>query len=403
MAIIDFVDWNPQNNSVFAYRFPETNLSTYTQLVVRESQEAVLFSKGQIMGKFGAGRHTLSTENLPILRNLFGIPFGGRNPFTAEVYFVNKTAPLNINWRTDAMRITDPEYNAMIPLYAEGRYGLKVKDAERFLVQLVGTRMNFTAAELTDHFMGELVTRTKSAILMFMNSNRVGLNYVSAHLDDLSRFIGDPLREFWENYGFNLEGFYVNTIDIDTRTAEGKRISEAIADRSTQNIAGYTWQQKQSFEVTNNATANGGGMSGILAAAMLTGGLGGGIGGGMMQQNYNQGLQQGGMGMQQGGMMGGQGMQQGGMMGGQPVMMRRDIFCAKCGRKRSADIRFCSNCGKEYNPCPNCGSDNLDNAKRCLKCGAMFQSAPVMMNTCSRCGNPITPGTKFCPTCGNKI
>ena len=400
MAIIDFVDWNPQSNSVFAYRFPETNLSTYTQLVVRESQEAVLFSKGAIMGKFGPGKHTLSTENLPILRQFYGLPFGGRNPFTAEVYFVNKTAPLNIDWTTDSMRINDPDYNAMIPLYAKGRYGLKVQDAERFLVQLVGTRMNFTAAELTDHFMGELVTRTKSAIINFMQYNRVGLSYISGHLDDLSRSLREPLAEFWENYGFHLEGYYINTIDVDTRTPEGKKISEAIADRSTQNIAGYTWQQKQSFEVANNATANGGGMSGILAAAMLTGGLGGQgggmMGGGLLQQNYNQGLQQGGY--QQGGY------QQGGyQQGGQPVMMRRDIFCAKCGKKRPADVRFCSNCGKEYNPCPNCGSDNLESARRCVKCGAMFQSNPVMMNACSRCGNPVTPGTKFCPNCGNAI
>ena len=89
MAIIDLVKWNPESSvNVYAWRFPETNLSTYTQLIVHESQEAVLFSKGQVVGKFGPGKHTLSTENLPILRSLFGLPFGGKNPFTAEVWFV---------------------------------------------------------------------------------------------------------------------------------------------------------------------------------------------------------------------------------------------------------------------------------------------------------------------------
>jgi membrane protease subunit (stomatin/prohibitin family) len=81
MAIIDFVKWNPiGSQTVYAYKFPATNLSTYTQLIVQESQEAVLFSKGQIVGKFGPGKHTLNTENIPLLRNLFGIPFGGKNP-----------------------------------------------------------------------------------------------------------------------------------------------------------------------------------------------------------------------------------------------------------------------------------------------------------------------------------
>ncbi|MBK8365121.1 MAG: SPFH domain-containing protein [Bacteroidetes bacterium] len=97
-SIIDFVKWDTRpEEQLFAWKFPETNLSTYTQLIVSESQEAILFSKGQVVGKFGPGKHTLNTENLPILRNLFGIPFGGKNPFTAEVWFVNKLMPLNLD------------------------------------------------------------------------------------------------------------------------------------------------------------------------------------------------------------------------------------------------------------------------------------------------------------------
>lgn len=46
MAFIDVVDWQPQSNDIFAWRFPNENLSTATQLIVRESQEAVFFSKG---------------------------------------------------------------------------------------------------------------------------------------------------------------------------------------------------------------------------------------------------------------------------------------------------------------------------------------------------------------------
>ena len=61
MAFIDMVEWKPQSNDIFAWRFPESNLSTATQLIVRESQEAVFFSKGQILGKFGPGKHKLTT------------------------------------------------------------------------------------------------------------------------------------------------------------------------------------------------------------------------------------------------------------------------------------------------------------------------------------------------------
>src|SRR5664279_2303426 len=167
MATIDVVQWTvgkgqPSADGIFAYKFPESNLSTLSQLIVNESQEAVLFSKGRLIGKFGPGKHTLNTENLPILRNLYGIPFGGSNPFTAEVWFVNKVQPLNIDWATDGMMFFDPDYQTMVPLVARGRYGLKVEDAERFLVKLVGIATRFDARALTEHFTGAMVSKTKS-------------------------------------------------------------------------------------------------------------------------------------------------------------------------------------------------------------------------------------------------
>ena len=68
MALIDCASWKSKSDEfVFAYRFPQTNLSTYTQLIVYESQEALLFSKGELIGQFGPGKHQLNTENLPIL------------------------------------------------------------------------------------------------------------------------------------------------------------------------------------------------------------------------------------------------------------------------------------------------------------------------------------------------
>ena len=164
-AIIDFVKWDTRpEEQLFAWKFPATNLSTYTQLVVSESQEAILFSKGQVVGKFGPGKHTLNTENLPILRNLFGIPFGGKNPFSAEVWFVNKLIPLNLDWTTDSMMYHDPDYQTMVPLLAKGRYGIKIVDAEKFLMKLVGTTTTFSAGQLTDNFYGATVSKTKSTI-----------------------------------------------------------------------------------------------------------------------------------------------------------------------------------------------------------------------------------------------
>ena len=389
MAFIDLVEWNDAANDVFAWKYGQNaknNLSTFTQLIVRESQEAVLFSKGQILGKFGPGKSTLNTENLPLLRDLFGLPFAGKNPFTAEIWFVNKTAPLTIDWRTDTMRYRDPEYGEMVPLAAAGRYGLKVENAERFLTQLVGTLTEFKATDLTNHFLGPLISKTKSSIIAFMQANQTGITAISARLDDLSNFLNEPLKEFWENYGMILTGFYITSVDLDTSTEEGKKISAALSDRSAQNIAGYTWQQKQGFGVANNALSRGGDM-GILGAAAMTGmlGGGGGMGQAMMQPQQQAGVQP---------------------MGAQQAAGRKEVFCAKCAKKYPVTSNFCPFCGNRYNPCPRCGSDNLEGSKRCVSCGSALASAEtggVMGNVCSRCGQPAAPNVKFCPGCGNKL
>lgn len=392
MALIDVVEWSPVSNDIYAYKFPHTNLSTATQLIVRESQEAVFFSKGQILGKFGPGKHQLTTENLPLLRNLFGIPFGGKNPFFAEVWFVNKTAPLNIDWVTTTMRYLDPDYGQMVPLIARGRYGLKVQDAERFLVQLVGTLTSFTSRELTDHFQGALIAKTNSSIMAFMNANKVGINQISGYLDDLSNFIKQPMAEFWEGYGFNLAGFYVTEVNLDTSTEEGRNISKALAQRSAQGIAGYTWQQQQSFNVANNAVGNGSN-AGILGLAMMTGAFtgNGGMGQSIMSvppQNQYQ--------------VGGQ-YQTEYQPGGQKHV-RTEVFCSNCSKKFPATSSFCPYCGNKYNPCPVCGADNPDNATRCVTCGTFLKKEETLTgNECGKCHRPVQPGLKFCPYCGNKL
>ncbi len=415
MAIIDLVRWAPQGNeTIYAYRFPETNLSTFTQLIVQESQEAILFSKGQIIGKFGPGKHTLNTENLPILRNLYGFPFGGKNPFTAEVWFVNKLQPYNIDWAIDRMDIHDADYNAGIPLVASGRYGLKVNDAERFLIKIVGTKNAFDQHDLTDQFFGEFSTKTKSTVLQFMINNRIGIKQISAHLDNISEHLKNIMLPFWENLGLELTKFYITSIEVDSSTEVGRRVLDAISRQSAQSIGGYTWQQEQAFGVANNAidgfSNNNGGLLGAVIATNMMGGLGGG--GTVMQPQYNQPAFAGNNPGQAGN-------------GNQAQPQIREVYCSNCSKKFSSNLKFCPHCGDIYNPCPKCGTDNDQNAKRCVSCGTPLQSdlnfcsncnaplpagsafcgncgKPQSENNCTRCGASLPPTVKFCPKCGQK-
>ena len=402
MALIDCVSWTPSDGEfIFAYRYPETNLSTYTQLIVHESQEALLFSKGQLMGKFGPGKHTLDTENLPVLRSLFGIPFGGKNPFTAEIWFVNKLYPSNLSWRVDKVTIHDADYNTMMPLQAIGQYGIKIEDSERFLIKMVGTKRVFTEDDMLSNAYGEFATKAKSAIIQFMNNNNIGLKRVSAHIDALSEYIKSNVLPYWSDYGITLTRFYVTEISIDESTPEGRKIANAIATQAEMSITGHSWQQAQMFDLTNNAVEQMGEMSGgngliagMMALNMMGGGgmMGGGSGmsAGMMQPHNSQPTFNANQPYSQ------QTMGQANSMHGQV----REVYCASCAKKHLTTERFCPHCGAEYNPCPKCGSDNLKGAKRCISCGTSLQMGGGM--TCSCCGAPLMPGAAFCPSCGQK-
>lgn len=422
MAIIDLVRWAPQGDkTIYAWRFPETNLSTYTQLIVQESQEAVLFSKGQIVGKFGPGKHTLNTENLPILRALYGIPFGGKNPFTAEVWFVNKLQPYNIDWKIDRMTIHDSDYNTQLPLTAGGQYGLRIVDSEKFLIKIVGPRSGYTQDDLTNQFRGEFSTKTKSTIVQYMLKHRIGFKQISAYLDTISEYLRNVMNPFWDNLGLELTKFYVSTIEIDDSTPDGRRIKDAISQQSSMSITGHTWQQEQMFNTANNAIGglgtNNGGLIGGLMAINMMGGLGGGGGmAGMMQPQYNQPTFAPAQAAAP--------VQPDTPAAQQQVKM---VYCSNCGKKYPNTMKFCPYCGDPYNPCPHCGTDNEINAKRCISCGARLQAetancpccnAPIAPGStfcgncgkpivasddvCSRCGTPLPPSVKFCPKCGQK-
>ena len=402
MAFIDFVRWTPNGENIYAWKFPHTNLSTFTQLVVQESQEAILFSKGQIVGKFGPGKHTLDTKNLPLLRHLYGIPFGGNNPFTAEVWFVNKVQAYNLEWKTDTISIHDADYNTRIPLYASGQYGIKVADSERFLVKAVGTKTEFTEADHTSQFKGEFTTKVKSLIMQFMATNRLGYKQISMYLSNISDLLNKEMAAFWGELGIELTKFYVSTIDIDTSTADGRRIQEAITKQSEMFITGRTWQQEQMFETANNAlsgmTSGLGGdgslLGGLMAINMMNG-MGKGDGGAMqsmMQPQYGQPS------------FGGAQQQSAPQQPQQPQQPNvKMIHCSNCAHRFPSTSRFCPNCGDPYNACPNCGTDNDEGARRCISCGYQLATGAAVNSNCPQCSAPIAPGVAFCSNCGTRL
>jgi len=93
VALLDRVKFDGPSD-VLVWKWPHDALSLGAQVIVNESQEALFYKGGQALDLFGPGTHTLTTANLPFLQRLVNLPFGGKTPFSAEVYFISRSVAL---------------------------------------------------------------------------------------------------------------------------------------------------------------------------------------------------------------------------------------------------------------------------------------------------------------------
>jgi len=284
MAIIDLVKWNADDESL-AWKCPSEELGTWTQLIVAESQEAMLVHGGQMEGPFAAGRHTLSTENLPILRDLMRIPFGGRSPFTAEVWFVNRSLPLDVRWEFEQpMQLQDPQYGVMLPVVASGQYGVKIDHTKRFLVQLMGTKAGFDRARMQRYLQGVVLTKAKDIIARSLVERKIPILHIGAHLSEMSDALKAGIAGDIERYGLKLESFYVTSIGAVDSDPAVEKLKTALAESASRSIQGYTYQQQRSLDVMQSAASNEGTAGGVMGAGIGLGmgmNVGNAIGGAM--------------------------------------------------------------------------------------------------------------------------
>lgn len=375
------------DNSTFIWKHPCEDFNTTTQLIVHESQEAIFFLNGQALDLFGPGRHTLETQNIPLLRRIINIPTGGESPFHCEVYFINKTEQMAIRWGTDSkVQYVEPTYKFPISIGASGEMALSVNDSRKLLVKLVGTERVLDRQQLTTYFRSILMTKVKTYMAQTMRANAINIFEIDESLETFSADIKERLIPDFLDYGVDLKRFYVTTIVkpdgdpqyekfkelhfrqyadiaeaklrqqtdvIHAQTEAQKVVIDSQAQATKRMQEGYTYQQERGFDVAQDAAKNEG-----------------------AGQFSNMGI---GLGM-----MAGVGGTVGGMVGGAVS----DAFAGMTTQPQAAANRFCDQCGAELTP----------GAAFCDECGAPQAAS----DTCAKCGFKFTKPGKFCPKCGTK-
>ena len=253
MAIIDRVKYDGPSD-VLVWRHPPDDLSWGTQVIVNQSQEAIFYSGGQALDILLPGTHTLKTANIPLLRTLIKIPFGGETPFAAEIYYINRAVNLNVKWGTPSpIQIQDPKFNVFLPVRANGQFGVQVSDSRKVVTKLAGTMREFTVEAMQEYFKGVLLTKAKDYIATTITQQKISLLEINAHLEEMSQAIADKLGEDFGQYGIKLVNFYLNSVDAPEEDDTVKRLKKALSDKAELDIMGAAYDKKRAFDAMEKA------------------------------------------------------------------------------------------------------------------------------------------------------
>ena len=425
MAVVDVVKCNFAPN-VFAWKFPSDELSSWTQLIVNESQEAIMFKEGRSVGPFPAGRHTLSSDNYPLLHSLLKIPFG-KSPYTAEVWFIQKAFSLDVKWGFPVpIQLEDPKYHIMLPVRAFGQYGITVEDSAKFLIKLHGTLPAYTQKTLSSYFKGIIITEAKNLIAEYLIQNNISILHIGAKLNEISDALQQKISMEIEDYGVKIVNFKVNSINTDDNDRAVKKLKEVLASKLEMDILGFNYQQKRSFDAMEAAAGNNAG-GGVMNAGIGLGmGMGLGIPMGNMAQQMSQNFAVTSKNVCQ--KCGADNPANSKFCTQCAALLKpeqtvsQSIKCDKCGSVAAPGSKFCPNCGDVFFLCPVCGTDNPKEAEvcvnckaqlpvKCSSCGALNSSSVMYCSECGNllghkcpaCGKLVAGNKKFCPDCGTRI
>lgn len=319
-------------------RVPAAGSGEFTmgaQVIVRESQVAVFFRDGKSYDVLGAGRHTLSTLNLPLIgARLTGRVFG-QSPFKAEVYFVNQNV-FSVKWGTrDPIAYRDREL-AMVRLRAHGEMAVRVSDPVLFVNKVVGARGIYAAKDV-EGFLKSLVLSSLAQVIGGILDTVFNL---PVHYDEIAAATKARVFAEFAACGTELAGFVIESI---TPPAE---VQDRIDERSSLGAIG----DLEAYRRYKGAVALGDAASAphVAGGALDTAA---GLAMGMyMMREARDALSE---------------------TPARPAGAWPESFCGSCRQAVPPGSRFCPRCGARLSPvpCKKCQQPLTAGARFCASCG----------------------------------
>ena len=244
--LIEIIEWTDDSRDTLSFRFPDQDkeIKRGAQLIVRESQAAQFVYLGQYGDLFGPGKHTLTTDNIPVLSTLQGWKYGFETPFKADVYFVTTRLFTGNKWGTsNPVMVRDQDFG-IVRLRAFGTYDFRIVDIPRFLKEVAGTDHHFRLDEFADAMRSRLVSVFSEALA----SSKVPALDVATRYSELGSALLPLINPVLnEKYGLEMSSFILENVSVppEVEAAIDKRSGMAAVG----NLNDYVkYQMAQGFE-----------------------------------------------------------------------------------------------------------------------------------------------------------
>jgi membrane protease subunit (stomatin/prohibitin family) len=341
------IEWVEARETDIVWRYPQEEIAWGDNLLVHEYEAAVFFRDGKAYDVFRAGRHVLTTANLPLLTRLFSKIAGfDKVPFRSMLVFVSLK---QFQGKFGAQGQT----KELAPLKFFGGFWFRVEEPNLFVNEIVGGQGAYTTEGLQDFLRGYFNERLIDTLSQY------SLQDVYGKLDETSLLSKTVLFDAFHRIG--LELIEVKFEGLDTTPEWRDRLFYIKTGVGASDVLRMETIQKSTESLSKSQGGAAIGAGAVILPQVL-------------QQPQAQ---------------------------AQPM-----VICPKCGFQNQQTAKYCNSCGAPMQAsaqgtttCPKCGSSNVAGAKFCVNCGTTLQA----MIKCAKCGTEAPTGTKFCPNCGAKM
>jgi len=318
------IEWLNARADDIIWRYPQEDITWGAQLIVKEYETAVFFRDGKAYDVFNAGRHTLTTLNLPLLTSLLTriAGFGGNKPFKASVIFIS-TKVFNGKWGTRA------QTTELAPLQVFGQFLFKIEDASLFVNEVVGGQNVFVTEDVNSFLRGFLNERIIGEL------SHYDLVTVFTRIDETSVIVKNSVFEYFKRLGIELTDLRFEGIDT---TPEYR---ERLFWLKTAGTPADTVLRMETVKTAAAELGKSGGGGAALGTGMV-----------LIPQIMTP-------------------------QGQAPAPTAALVICPNCKSHVPATSKFCPECGTSLTPpsaasvkCPKCGRSVPASSKFCPECGS---------------------------------